>query len=323
MWQYTQSAALREETDALLEPLCEVEGLHTLVRRVVEKDDRKTGSPSAMPPWPLLPLIVCEGISGHFESAVPLAVAIGLFKSAAEVFDDIEDADSSQSLAAMSGPAVATNVGTTLLLLAEREIARLQERGVPDATIVRLLEVLNAYYVKACAGQHLDLDPGPGLPTEEEYLRMVTLKSASHVECACAAGAIAAGGDEPTVLSYAGFGCNLGVAAQIANDIQGIDSGTDIGKRKITLPAIFALANANEEDANSLADWYRNGVLQPGVAKIEDILTKSGAVYYALLKGELFKQKALESLGGARPDEATLSRLKMFIGPTRGTHGPS
>jgi len=82
---------------------------------------------------------------------------------------------------------------------------------------------------------------------EETYLRIAYLKSASTVECACRAGALAAGAPEKVVDKFAKFGYNLGMMAQIANDLAGVDSGADIRKRKITLPAVYALANLDGE----------------------------------------------------------------------------
>ena len=101
--------------------------------------------------------MVSDAISGHYEQAVPAAAAIQLLKAAAEVFDDIEDADSSDSLASRYGLAAATNAATTLIILAEKAIARLKGRGVADDSIIRILDAINSYYTTACAGQHLDL----------------------------------------------------------------------------------------------------------------------------------------------------------------------
>ena len=313
MWQEEQAASLRNEIDSLLEPLRQVAGLHRLVTQALAEAEPYRGSSSADRPWALLPLIICEGICGHLESALPAAASIHLFKIAAEVFDDVEDADSSRSLAAVYGSAAATNAGTALLLLAEKAIARLRYRGVPDAAIVRILDVVNTHYTGACAGQHLDLVPDVGVLSEESYLSMVTMKSSSHVECACRIGALVAGADDATVEAYSTFGRSLGVAVQISNDVQGIESGTDVAKRKITLPVIYALSNTDGPEVSRLSAWYRTreSKLEPGY--IRELLMGRGATYYSRVKAEMFKGAALEALGKANPSTATLTRLKMFL----------
>ncbi len=319
MWQEEQSASLKNEIDALLEPLGQVAGLHRLLTEALVGAEPYRVGGARNRPWDLLPLIICEGICGHFKAALPAAAAVRLFKSAAEVFDDVEDADSSRSLAAIYGNAAAINAGTALVVLAEKAIARLRFRRVPDATIVRIVEVVNALYTTACAGQHLDLSPDAGLPSEERYLRMVTMKSSSHVECACRIGALVAGAGDPAIESYAAFGRSLGVAVQITNDVQGIESGADVAKRKITLPVIYALSNTHGPGAARLSAWYRSRESKLEAGDIKELLTESGAMYYSRVKAEMFKGAALEALSRANPSTATLNRLKMLVdrGPSQ------
>lgn len=313
MWQDEQAAFLGIEIDALLEPLRQVAGLHRLLREALGEAEPYRAGRAAARPWALLPLIVCEGISGHFEPALPAAAAIQLFKSAAEVFDDVEDADSSQSLAAIYGGAAATNAATALLVLAEKAIARLRYRGVPDATIVRIVDTVNAYYTAACAGQYLDLIPDVAVPSEDSYVYMVTMKSSSHVECACHIGALVAGADDPTVEAYAAFGRSLGVAVQISNDVQGTESGTDVARRKITLPVIYALSNTDGQEASQLSAWYLTHELNSEAGEIRELLIRRGATYYSRVKAEMFKHAAMDALSKANPGDRALSRLKMFL----------
>src|SRR4030042_12134 len=104
MWQERQARLLREEIEALLVPLSNVADLYTLVKEPLSKARRGLAADIAHDrPWPLLPLMVCEAICGRYEQAVPAAAALQLLKAAAEVFDDIEDADSSESLLARYG----------------------------------------------------------------------------------------------------------------------------------------------------------------------------------------------------------------------------
>ncbi len=313
MWQEEQVKSLSNEIDALLEPLRHVAGLHRLLTEALAEAEPYRAGRATDQPWALLPLIICEGICGSFETALPAAAAIQLFKSAAEVLDDVEDADSSRSLAAVYGNAAAINAGTALVVLAEKAIARLHYRRVPDATIVRVVDAVNALYTTACAGQHLDLTLGAGFPSEESYLRMVTMKSSSHVECACRIGAMVAGAGDPAVESYAAFGRSLGVAVQIGNDVQGIESATDVAKRRITLPVIYALSNTDGPEAYRLSAWYRTSESKSEAGDIRDLLVRRGATYYSSVKAEMFRHAALESLLKANPAEATLSRLKMFV----------
>ena len=158
MWQERQAKILRGEIESVLDPLSDVADLYALVREPLAKARRGlVADTTHSPPWPLLPLMVCEAISGHCGHALPAAAALQLLTAAGDVFDDIEDADSAESLSTKYGAAVATNVATTLLILAERAIVRLKERGIEDCITVRVMDAVNSFYTTACTGQHLDL----------------------------------------------------------------------------------------------------------------------------------------------------------------------
>jgi geranylgeranyl diphosphate synthase, type I len=307
--------ALSEEIGTLLSPLCGVTGLYDLAREALAQ--ARPGSSSGIgPSWPLLPFLVCEALSGDWKQVVPAAAAIEFFKAAAEVFDDTEDADSPGSLAAKYGTAAAINVATTLLVLGEKAIARLKESGVAEAAIVHILDVFNSYYLTACAGQHLDLSAGLGaVLSEEMYLGAVEMKSGVQVECACWLGATLAGVSPQITGIFSRFGQALGIAVQIANDIQGVTAGNDILRRKITLPAIYALAQTTGKDREPLAAAFleRSGAA-PDAEKIRELLFRTGAIHYATTMMELYRQQAFGSLAEAEQAGARVERLKKLIG---------
>lgn len=266
-------------------------------------------------PWHLLPLTVCQSICGDFERALPVAAAFQLMLGAGDVFDDIEDADSPESLFAKRGYAISTNAATTLLILAERSISRLKEKGVEDSVVTMSYERFNAYYSLACRGQHLDLStPRNSLVTEDCYLEILGMKSASQIECACHLGALVADADNSIIEAYSTFGRNLGMAAQITNDILGVTGGKDIARRKITLPAIYALTNADKKTQKELKGIYINKCEEtPDIECIKSLLADSGAIYYATLKQELYKQKAADALSEIAGSGIDTDRMKLFF----------
>jgi geranylgeranyl pyrophosphate synthase len=265
--------------------------------------------------WPLLPLMVCEAISGHYEQAVPIAASLQLLLASGDVFDDIEDADSSQSLSARYGSAIATNVATTLLILAERAITRLKTRGVSDCMIIRIIDAVNSYYTIACAGQHLDLSLSLEMASSEDiYFKVTGMKSASQVECACYVGALLATENQELIDIFTIFGHNLGMAAQITNDIYGITRGSDILKQKMTLPVLYALAQTNYQAHNQLERTFVNpSESEFNPAQIKDFLFRSGAIHYATIKMEFYKLLAQGSLFKAEKAGARVEQLKLFL----------
>jgi geranylgeranyl pyrophosphate synthase len=315
-WQDRQAELLRNEIEAILAVLSDVAGFRALVKEPLTKARRGLFVRSVKDqPWPLLPLIVCEAICGHYEHGLPAAASLQLLMAAGDVFDDIEDEDSSESLSARYGSPTATNVATTLLILAEQAITRLKGRGVEDCTIVRVMDVINSFYKTACAGQHMDLSLASAITVSEDtYLRVTRMKSASQIECTCQIGALLANANQELVDMFTAFGRNLGMAAQITNDIQGITQGSDIAKRKISLPLIYALAKTNGEARNQLETFLnKRSESGPDPTKIKDILYSTGAVHYAMVKLEFFKQRALDNLSKADKAGANVERLKQFL----------
>lgn len=316
MWQERQAKLLRSELGTVLAPLSDVSGLYDLLEEPLVKTRRGLSIESAHDrPWPLLPLMVCEAISGHYENVLPAAAALQLFMAAGDVFDDIEDADSPESLSSRYGSAMATNVATTLLILGENAIVRLKGKGVKDYIIVRIMDTINSYYTTVCAGQHLDLSLTSKISISEDiYIKVSDMKSAAQIQCACHIGALLATNNEELIDTFAEFGHNLGIAAQITNDIHGIICGNDIVKRKITLPVIFAIAQTNGKTSNYLKsafNQYPKSMADP--MTIRDFLFRSGAIHYAMIKKEFYKQRALDILFEAKEAGANVERLNLFL----------
>jgi competence protein ComQ len=316
MWQRRPAELLATEIDELLSPLSDTVELFSLVQKsLTEVIQRLTDEKWHHHPWPLLPLIVCEAISGRYERVIPAATALQLFMVAGDIFDDIEDADSSDSLPARYGSAIATNIATTILFLAEKAITRLKERDVDDNLIVRVMDVINLSFITTCTGQHLDLSLI--LETnlsEDTYLKIADMKTASTTRCACHIGALLATEHQDLVDTFVKFGHNLGIASQIANDIQGIIHGSDILNRKVTLPVIYALSHADKETQNQLKSIFgEKSEAVPNSAQIKDLLFNSGAIHYATIQMELYKQQSLDILSVIEAEGISIERLRLFL----------
>src|SRR6185437_8296242 len=83
--------------------------------------------------------------------------------------------------------------------------------------------------------------------TEDDYFAVIRAKTAELTAVSCRLGAHYAGAPEPLVRALEGFGRDLGIAFQIADDVldiwgeeqaTGKSLGTDLEKQKLTLPLI-------------------------------------------------------------------------------------
>lgn len=316
MWQENQTELLASELDAIVAYLPDIAGLRELVREPLTVARRALAAQASSDrPWPLLPLMVSEAICGQCEHVLPAAAAIQLLMAAGDVFDDVEDADSSVSLAVKHGSALATNAATTLLILAESAITRLKAKGIDDGRIVRVFRDVNSYYVTACAGQHMELSlTGDIAISEEAYVDIISMKSAAQVECACHVGAMLATDDSELVAAFDGFGHELGMAAQIANDIAGITRPGYVEKNKMTLPIVYALSLANDDARNQLGAALRKPcVSDADSGVIRDLLFRTGAMHYATVRMEMHRQRAVDALARMSPAGVSVERLRLLL----------
>jgi len=91
---------LRSEIEILLAPISDESSLYNLVKQPLSKIMQDSDYEHA---WFLLPLIVCDASCGRYDQAMSACAGLELLKAAAEVFDDIEDADSADSLPSKYG----------------------------------------------------------------------------------------------------------------------------------------------------------------------------------------------------------------------------
>ena len=99
--------------------------------------------------------------------------------------------------------------------------------------------------------------------TEEAYYRIIERKTAALFEACAAIGAVSAGASEEEVDAARCFGKNLGIVFQIRDDIFdyydsetniGKPTGNDLAEGKLTLPVIYALNSAKNDEMLALAN---------------------------------------------------------------------
>jgi geranylgeranyl pyrophosphate synthase len=314
MWQIELANLLKEEIELSVSVL--PEELRGFIREPLTVSRRGLAVPNNQePPWILLPVIVYESIGSSPEKALPLCASLQFFMTAGDVFDDVEDDDAPLSLSSRYGMAITNNIATTLLVLGEKAIAGLKEKKVNDSKIVRILDTINHYYLKACTGQHLDLSYGNKLDiSENEYLDILSLKSASQIECACYTGALLATDNNKLLGLFKNFGYNLGMMLQITNDIAGIISKKDIINKKITFPVIFALSQTESTVHDKLEQYYgkQNGN-ELSSDQVSDILSETGAMHYSAIITESYRLSAKEAAERAESNGVNIDKMRIFL----------
>jgi octaprenyl-diphosphate synthase len=140
--------------------------------------------------------------------------------------------------------------------------------------------------------------------SETEYLEIIEAKTAELYACSAELGAYFCGATEAVQSALGRFGRKLGIAFQIIDDVldiagdeqvAGKSLGTDILKRKPTLPVIRHLQLASGTDRAELVDRLRN----PSAAMLPSLrqeLLDSGSLEYARQKAREFAVSAMQEL---------------------------
>jgi octaprenyl-diphosphate synthase len=157
---------------------------------------------------------------------------------------------------------------------------------------------------------------------ETEYLQIIEAKTAELTAVSCRLGALFAGAAEEVVEELDGFGRDLGIAFQIADDLldvlgeertTGKSLGTDLEKQKPTLPIIRALQLARGADRQAILDLVSGDDRRPEL--LAPYLERYEAVEYARHRGQSFANHARRRLDALPPSQArdVLAAMAEFV----------
>lgn len=255
---------------------------------------------------PKLCLLSCEGCGGVWTEAIPAATAIELLHNFSLIHDDIEDGDELRrgrpTIWSIWGEAQAINAGDTLFALSQLALLRLAERGVAPGVIVDAARLFNETCVALTTGQYLDIAfEKDHRVSVDEYLTMITGKTAALLACSCELGALVAEAPVPQREHVRSFGLHLGLAFQLLDDVLGIwgdealtgkPVGADIARRKKTLPIIHGL-----ERSGVLRDLMAGQRLSDEeVQRARRVLEEAGSRHYTQCLARVHHDAALEEL---------------------------
>ncbi len=209
---------------------------------------------------PSLVLFVAEQLAGSLETALPSAVGLELIHGFSLIHDDIQDRDRVRrgrpAVWTICGIEQAINAGDLMHALAI-STALGSSPSAADCLIRATQEMIE--------GQCRDLEFERRDITAEDYVAMIDRKTGALLRCAFELGGIASGVNGRVRSTLAGLGGSVGRAFQIQDDLLGIwgeddvlgkATGSDIRRRKKTLPIVLLFERAVGEDEAALKRLY-------------------------------------------------------------------
>ena len=137
--------------------------------------------------------------------------------------------------------------------------------------------------------------------TENQYMEIITRKTATLFQAAAQSGAIIAGANKDEITAIGDYALHLGIAFQLMDDnldyvgyseTLGKNVGDDFSEGKVTLPIIAAIRNASSEQANLI----KEAVLKGGVEDLDivvKLVREAGGLDYTEKVAAKEKRKAL------------------------------
>ena len=176
-----------------------------------------------------------------------------------------------------------------------------------EAGSLRVLDILSTAATVIAEGEVLQLKSANNLGvTEEDYLRVVSAKTAALFAAAAEAGAVVASQTPQQIAAMRDYGQNLGIAFQLVDDaldysgrqaLMGKSVGDDFREAKVTLPVILAYARATAAAAKF---WKRAIETGPqGESDLDRAITlveETGAISETMARARRYADQAREAL---------------------------
>ena len=260
---------------------------------------------------PVLCLLACEAAGGDWHSALPAAAALELTHNFSLVHDDIQDGDETRrgqpTVWKQWGIAHGINVGDGIFVIARSALNELFGGEFDSDTIRYVYAAYDQACQKLCEGQYLDLSFEQRMDvTLDEYLYMVSGKTAALLSAALEIGGRLATDDLAEVAAFRELGEELGLAFQIKDDILGTwgnekvtgkSAGNDLRRNKKTLPVIYTLQREEQAGGGPLTDLYQqHSVTDRSVASALRSMEHLGARDYTEHKAQEHRQRAIDIL---------------------------
>lgn len=246
---------------------------------------------------PVLAILTCESLGGDLRKIIPFAAACEILHNWLLIHDDIEDGDrirrEKPAVWVKYGLAHGVNVGD---FMSEKVYDFIIKSDLDDRTKIKLIKEIVETCVKTSEGQTLDMNLRKNNdPSEEEYIRIIELKTTYYLTLPMVGGAIIAGKPELTD-KIREFGLKVGPAFQMADDLLDLtkgkgrgETGSDIKEGKRSIMAVHCSSNCESKEKNKLFEILnkpREKTSKEDIVFVKELFEKHGSPEYAKNKAK-------------------------------------
>lgn len=255
---------------------------------------------------PLIAVLAARALGYTGKKHITAAAFIEFVHTATLLHDDVVD----ESNMRRGRPTANASFGNAASVLVGDYIYTRSFQMMTDLDSLRVLKVMSSATNALAEGEVQQLmnvnDPNT---TEANYMRVIYNKTARLFEAATQCVAIAAEASEEVENALKEYGCYLGTAFQLIDDILdysaqseslGKNVGDDFVEGKPTLPLLHAMHTAEKAGKTAQAELIRNAIENGGeLAQIPEVLAimaEHKSLDYAMQKAREEAQKAVDCL---------------------------
>ena len=265
---------------------------------------------------PMLTLAAADLCAYDGAYDVHLAATVEFIHTATLLHDDVVD-ESAQRRGRPTANLLWDNKSS--VLVGDYLFARAFQLMVEPGNL-RVLDILSNAAAVIAEGEVLQLSAARDLKTDEGiYLQVVRGKTAALFSAATQVGGVISAAPEDQVQALYDYGDALGIAFQIADDLldyqgdsaaTGKNVGDDFHERKLTLPVIKAVAQADAEERTFWTRTIERGRQEEGdLDHALDLLHRHGALDATRADAMAWAEKAKTALD-ALPEHPVRTMLR-------------
>lgn len=272
---------------------------------------------------PLLTLVGCDLFDSPPDNAVPAALTVELFHNFSLIHDDILDnaplRRGQTTVHEKWNLNIAILSGDGMLVKAYEMLSQSKPEHINA-----LLKLFTKTGLEVCEGQQYDMNfETLNKVSVEEYIHMITYKTAVLLGCSLQMGAICANANEESQKHIYEFGKHVGIAFQILDDVLdvyaddekfGKQVGGDIISNKKTFLLLKALELANPEQLTKLTTLLENKSIATSdkVKEVTSIYDALNIKTIATKEANKHTEVALQHLAEISANGAKKELLKNF-----------
>jgi len=247
---------------------------------------------------------------------MPVAAAWRSLHLAAKFLDDVEDGDDILLNEQIIPPAVAINLGTGFIAIANAVLMEWGGRNGDGALRALLGAEFNRTILQMAIGQHADITQR-GQVDLESYRQVMAAKSGNFFLLGSWAGARLATEDETALSHYESFGYNLGMMLQLNDDLKDFrqtGSQGDIAAGQYTFPIVYALSVASPLEKKRLQGLLAKAETdETAEREAKTLVRQLGGEVYLLAEILRYRRRAMAALDAIGAEEEIRSQMERFV----------